>query len=199
MPTAKRARENLEEILTPIAMRSPVKLNLVREIAISSQKVDITLTSATLNPGTQNWLNSKASENIGQLSGVSQVNVNFIETPPKEINDVSHVIAVMSSKGGVDKSLVATLVSIALTRQEKGADILDADITGPRIPNIFAAISQSGILETLGGLPEGNLDCALLAPNTVKAIIQDYIATRKELWKRLTGNAEAKSLPFHGD
>lgn len=46
------------------------------------------------------------------------------------------------------------------------------------------AISQNDILETLGGLPEGNLHCALLAANTVKAAIQDYITMRKEPWKK---------------
>ena len=46
------------------------------------------------------------------------------------------------------------------------------------------AISQNDILETLGGLPEGNLHCALLAANTVKAAIQDYIIMRKEPWKK---------------
>lgn len=46
------------------------------------------------------------------------------------------------------------------------------------------AISQSDILETLGGLPDGNLHCALLAANTVKAAIQDYMIMRKEPWKK---------------
>jgi nitrogen fixation NifU-like protein len=46
------------------------------------------------------------------------------------------------------------------------------------------AISQNDVLKTLGGLPEGNLHCALLAANTVKAAIQDYITMRKEPWKK---------------
>jgi nitrogen fixation NifU-like protein len=46
------------------------------------------------------------------------------------------------------------------------------------------AISQSDILDALGGLPEDSRHCALLAANAVKAAIQDYIATRKEPWKK---------------
>jgi NifU-like protein involved in Fe-S cluster formation len=46
------------------------------------------------------------------------------------------------------------------------------------------AINQSAILEALGGLPEGNHHCALLATNAVKTAIQDYIAIRKEPWKK---------------
>jgi len=56
-------------------------------------------------------------------------------------------------------------------------------IRGEDVAQVLA-ISQSDILETLGGLPEGNLHCALLAANTVKAAIQDYIAIRKEPWKK---------------
>jgi nitrogen fixation NifU-like protein len=46
------------------------------------------------------------------------------------------------------------------------------------------AISPSDVLEALGGLPEDNHHCALLAANTVKAAVKDYIAIRKEPWKK---------------
>ncbi|MCJ7653702.1 MAG: P-loop NTPase, partial [Dehalococcoidia bacterium] len=131
MVTELQVRESLEEILVPGAMRNLVKLNLVREIVISDQKVDITLASAALNPSAQNWLKSKVGDNAGQLPGVSQANVNFVQATPKEINDVDYVIAVMSGKGGVGKSLVSALLGIALARLGKEVGILDADVTGP--------------------------------------------------------------------
>ena len=46
------------------------------------------------------------------------------------------------------------------------------------------AINQNDLLKALGGLPEGNHHCALLAANAVKAAIQDYITIRKEPWKK---------------
>jgi nitrogen fixation NifU-like protein len=46
------------------------------------------------------------------------------------------------------------------------------------------ATSQNDILEALGDLPEGNHHCALLAANAVKAAILDYMAMRKEPWKK---------------
>ncbi len=45
-------------------------------------------------------------------------------------------------------------------------------------------ISREQILDSLGGLPEGNLHCALLAATAVKAAIADYRSTQKESWKR---------------
>jgi nitrogen fixation NifU-like protein len=46
------------------------------------------------------------------------------------------------------------------------------------------AVSQDDILKALGGLPEDNRHCALLAANTVKAAIRDYLAIIKEPWKK---------------
>jgi len=45
-------------------------------------------------------------------------------------------------------------------------------------------ISQQDVLNALGGLPEESEHCALLAANTLKAAIRDYLAMRKEPWKK---------------
>jgi len=46
------------------------------------------------------------------------------------------------------------------------------------------AVNQSKILHALGGLPEDSIHCALLAANTVKVAIRDYLDLRKEPWKK---------------
>jgi len=50
---------------------------------------------------------------------------------------VKRVIAVVSGKGGVGKSLVTGLMAAKLQREGFSAAILDADITGPSIPRVF--------------------------------------------------------------
>ena len=45
-------------------------------------------------------------------------------------------------------------------------------------------ISQNAIIEALGGLPQNNAHCALLAANTIKKSIQDYLVLKKEPWKK---------------
>ena len=47
-----------------------------------------------------------------------------------------------------------------------------------------AKISQADILEALDGLPEANEHCALLAADTIKAAVRDYIATKNAPWKK---------------
>jgi len=45
-------------------------------------------------------------------------------------------------------------------------------------------IVQQDILNALGGLPEESEHCALLAVNTLKAAVKDYLAFKNEPWKR---------------
>ncbi len=67
---------------------------------------------------------------------------------------IKQVIAVMSGKGGVGKSLVTGLLTVSLRRQGLRVGILDGDITGPSIARMFGtkgvpAKSASGGIEPL--------------------------------------------------
>lgn len=58
----------------------------------------------------------------------------------KELNpesSVKKVIAVVSGKGGVGKSLVTSLMAAEMQRRGYNCAVLDADITGPSIPKSF--------------------------------------------------------------
>jgi Mrp family chromosome partitioning ATPase len=56
---------------------------------------------------------------------------------------VTHVIGVMSGKGGVGKSLVTSLLAVAMNRQGYKTAILDADMTGPSIPKAFGITGKA--------------------------------------------------------
>ena len=45
-------------------------------------------------------------------------------------------------------------------------------------------ISEQDVLAALGGLPDESEHCALLAANTLKAAIRDYVAMKREPWKK---------------
>jgi nitrogen fixation NifU-like protein len=55
--------------------------------------------------------------------------------------------------------------------------------TGKNI-NQAMTISQQDVLDALDGLPEESKHCALLASNTLKAAIREYIDIKKEPWKK---------------
>jgi len=46
-------------------------------------------------------------------------------------------------------------------------------------------ITKEIILEQLGGLPEESIHCALLASDTLRAALTDYIQSRNEPWRKL--------------
>lgn len=76
---------------------------------------------------------------------------SFLESP-HEMSTVKKVIAVMSGKGGVGKSLVTSMMAVAAQRNNYHAAILDADITGPSIPKSFG-IKERAKGNELGLLP----------------------------------------------
>jgi len=45
-------------------------------------------------------------------------------------------------------------------------------------------ITKDDVLDALGGLPEDSLHCALLAANSLKEAIKDYLALKNEPWKK---------------
>ena len=54
--------------------------------------------------------------------------------PANEMSEIKHVIAVVSGKGGVGKSLVSSMLSVLMRRRGYGTALMDADITGPSVP-----------------------------------------------------------------
>ena len=75
------------------------------------------------------------------------------------MSDIKKVIAVVSGKGGVGKSMTCALLAAAAQNSGKVTAVMDADITGPSIPRMFGATeramgSDSGILPVVtdGGI-----------------------------------------------
>ena len=176
MATEELIRENLDKVLVPGVMRSLVKMNLVRDISISDGKTLIRLSAPALAPEIQNQLADSIEKVISKTNDVSEVNVEFADGKAKEINQVDRVIAVMSGKGGVGKSLVTSLLAVALRRQGKEVGILDADITGPSIPKMLGVTgrpmgTESGILPVPSRSGIEVMSINLLLPEDDEAVI----------------------------
>ncbi|MCH5198173.1 MAG: Mrp/NBP35 family ATP-binding protein [Oscillospiraceae bacterium] len=61
---------------------------------------------------------------------------SFLEDQ-NSMSDIKNVIAVVSGKGGVGKSLITSLLAVYSRREGFNTAIIDADITGPSIPQSF--------------------------------------------------------------
>ena len=89
---------------------------------------------------------SSCGESCPSRSG--QAKPDF-SAPANAHSHVRHVIGVVSGKGGVGKSLVTSMMAVAMRRRGLSTAILDADITGPSIPKAF------GVHGMLGATDEG--------------------------------------------
>ncbi len=84
------------------------------------------------------------------------VHTKFVkQTQPKPtdqpLDNVKHIIAVSSGKGGVGKSTVAANLAIALVKRGFSVGLLDADIHGPSQPKMFNVESARPVTTTVSG------------------------------------------------
>lgn len=68
------------------------------------------------------------------------------------MSNVDRVIGIISGKGGVGKSLVASMLAVTMNRMGYHTAILDADITGPSIPKAFG-LKRKAFGDEYGLLP----------------------------------------------
>src|SRR5260221_12243040 len=73
--------------------------------------------------------------------------------PAGKDGTIKQVIAIMSGKGGVGKSLVTGLLAVSLRRQGLRVGILDGDLTGPSIARMSGTKAQPAKHSSAGIYP----------------------------------------------
>jgi len=144
MPSTKEIEEALGHVLVPGIGRSLTQLNMIRDIEVTSDKLKVTLASTAIDSANQDSVRASARDVLDKLHEIKEVDIEFVEAKPQELNQIGHVLAIMSGKGGVGKSLVAGLLAVGLNRKGYEVGVLDADITGPSIPKMFGITARPG-------------------------------------------------------
>jgi len=151
-------------------------MNLVRGAEVEEDKARATLASTAIPAQYHESLKSRATAALSELPGVGEATVDLVQAKPKELNQIEKIIAVMSGKGGVGKSLVGGLLATSFAREGKDVGILDADITGPSIPKMFGLDGrpggdETGILPVLTRSGIEIMSMNLLLPSEDEAVI----------------------------
>jgi Mrp family chromosome partitioning ATPase len=200
--TESDVMEALKRVMDPELGRNLVELGMVREVEIKDSEVGFTLALTTLACPLQDQLRDEAQAVLLALDGIKTVNIRLEEMTAQErqealakagagaeptatlaakLNKVDHVVAVMSGKGGVGKSLVSCLLAVALRREGQDVGVLDADITGPSIPKMFG-ISGHPSASPLGVLPmESSLGIKIMSINLLLPSEDDAVIWRGPL------------------
>lgn len=176
MVSEERIKRALGEVLVPGVKLDLVRLNLFQGAKIEDKTVKVSLASTGLSEEAQKWIKARVEKVMGRLNGLEKAEVDFVERKPADLNQFGHIIAIMSGKGGVGKSLVAGLTAISLGRKGYKVGILDADLTGPSIPKMFGLTarptgSNTGIMPVLSRSGIEVMSLNLLLPEEDEAVI----------------------------
>ena len=121
------------------------------------------------------------------------MNHNPEENIAKNLEKIKHKIVVMSGKGGVGKSTVATNLAVTLSAEGKEVGLLDIDIHGPNIPKML------GIEEEKIGGDEKSMYPVMVSPH-LKVISMGFLLKDKDtpvIWR---GPLKMKAIKqFIGD
>jgi len=192
MTTSTDVMNALKKVMDPELNRSVVDLNMVRDLSLKDGKVSFTLALTIPECPLRDQLEQDVRTAVLALPDVRDIQVTLgamTEAERQAVlggeeqlplaaghNHIERVIAVMSGKGGVGKSLVTALLATALHRAGHHVGILDADITGPSIPKLFGVHgplkgSETGIepAQSRSGIKLMSIN--LLLPDEGQAVI----------------------------
>lgn len=195
MITDKQVFDALHEVMHPENKRNLIELGMIRDIVVVKDGgVTLTLVLPFKEVPIKDDLVHSVRGAVKGLDSSLKVEVKLAEMsqqeraafmtaseggpkPAQSANRIAHVIAVMSGKGGVGKSLVSGLLAVALRRQGHEVGVLDADITGPSIPRMFFSTHRHPQSGPVGILPVESktgikvMSINLLLPSEDEAVI----------------------------
>ena len=147
----KQVLEKLKAINYPGFNRDIVSFGMVKNISIDQDQIKLTINISSQNEEKKKFVFHEVEKALEPH--FKSVNINLEDkinpsppTPPPNIpnviDNVKHIIAIASGKGGVGKSTVATNIACALATEGRQIGLLDLDIYGPSLPIVLGINEQ---------------------------------------------------------
>ena len=151
-----KALGNVQE---PDLGKDLVTLNMVKDIAISDNKVSFTVILTTPACPLKDMIKNACINAVKILvNKEAEVTVNFTSNtssnrldPKTILGGVKNIIAVVSGKGGVGKSTVSANLALSLAKDGAKVGLMDADIYGPSQHIMFGIRGERPLMKDNGG------------------------------------------------
>ncbi|MBG90782.1 MAG: hypothetical protein CL521_03080 [Actinobacteria bacterium] len=122
-----------------------VTLGMIKDIDLESQPVKITVELTTPACPMKQKIEDDCKQALSSIEGLqfeiiltAKVLTN-VKKGSSNLSEVKNIVLVLSGKGGVGKSTVATNIALCLSRGGSKVGLLDADIYGPSIPTMMGS------------------------------------------------------------
>ncbi|MEP7228651.1 MAG: Mrp/NBP35 family ATP-binding protein [Ginsengibacter sp.] len=156
--TEKDILSALSNVQEPDLGKDLVTLNMVKNIKIAGNEVSFTVVLTTPACPMKDLIKNACINAVQLLvSKEAIVTVSFtsnttsIRNDDKVLKGVKNIIAVVSGKGGVGKSTVASNLALAIAEGGAKVGLMDADIYGPSVHIMFGVRGERPVMKDVDG------------------------------------------------
>ncbi len=156
--TEKEILRALENVQEPDLGKDLVTLNMVKDIKIETNNVSFTVVLTTPACPLKDLIKNACINAVQLLvNKEAVVTVNFtsnttsLRKDNNVLSGVKNIIAVVSGKGGVGKSTVASNLALAIAESGAKVGLMDADIYGPSVHIMFGVRGERPVMKDVDG------------------------------------------------